>query len=380
MYQPPENDPQLYHKRQASYPFNPQQGSWQSPVPIPPQGSYPLFSQGPYPPSPPSPGQFYSSPPNPGQFYSSPPPPPNKPSSPYSTPILFMQIGSYVAFWLFVFISEAASPNGFTIFLRNVGISLFWGMLVSVLIMDWCGFFTVNGWVRWQNKSRTKRILIGLLFLMVWPLLPGVYLVRAFLAHRRSLNQIPSGPGYISSTLRRPRLGIIVGAVVTLCTLCISTVGSASATGSGSTSTLSSIKSPTVTTMRPVSPTKKAAQVIVKPTAIPTKAPTPTPTIAPTPIPTIAPTPIPTSLPASQPTQPQTTGVNGNPWDYTFQSGNLIYNPPVTFCEYFNCIPSFWESTNGYVDECYDGTYSHSGGVTGACSRHGGEFRPLYSH
>jgi hypothetical protein len=31
------------------------------------------------------------------------------------------------------------------------------------------------------------------------------------------------------------------------------------------------------------------------------------------------------------------------------------------------------------VDECHDGTYSHSGGRSGACSYHGGELRPLYS-
>jgi len=57
----------------------------------------------------------------------------------------------------------------------------------------------------------------------------------------------------------------------------------------------------------------------------------------------------------------------------------LIYSPPANFCSYFNCIKSFWTSTKGYVDECVDGTYSHSGGRQGACSYHGGELRPLYS-
>lgn len=59
--------------------------------------------------------------------------------------------------------------------------------------------------------------------------------------------------------------------------------------------------------------------------------------------------------------------------------GALIYSPPGNFCLYFNCIPSFWKSTNGYVDKCHDGTYSHSGGRQGACSYHGGEMRPLYA-
>jgi hypothetical protein len=60
--------------------------------------------------------------------------------------------------------------------------------------------------------------------------------------------------------------------------------------------------------------------------------------------------------------------------------GNLIANPPGNFCAYFNCIPSFLNSTKGYVEECQDRTFSHSGGRSGSCSYHGGNWRPLYSH
>jgi hypothetical protein len=74
-------------------------------------------------------------------------------------------------------------------------------------------------------------------------------------------------------------------------------------------------------------------------------------------------------------------GAPPNPFGYDFCSpGNVIYGPPSNFCVYFDCIKSFWDSTNGYVDECQDATYSHSGGRQGACSYHGGELRPLYSH
>ncbi|GLV55902.1 hypothetical protein KDH_27460 [Dictyobacter sp. S3.2.2.5] len=113
----------------------------------------------------------------------------------------------------------------------------------------------------------------------------------------------------------------------------------------------------------------------VKPTATPTPAPTPTPTPTPKPRPTpIPPTPTPvppapTQAPAPPPMQ---TGVNGNPWGYNFNSGRDIYDPNPDFCSYFNCIKSFWTSTNGYVVECNDGEYSHSGGRSGACSRNGG--------
>jgi hypothetical protein len=70
-------------------------------------------------------------------------------------------------------------------------------------------------------------------------------------------------------------------------------------------------------------------------------------------------------------------GAPTNPWGYNFCGGSPVTSPASDFCNYFNCIPSFWESTLGYVDECNDGTYSHSGGRSGACSYHDGEMRPV---
>jgi hypothetical protein len=69
-----------------------------------------------------------------------------------------------------------------------------------------------------------------------------------------------------------------------------------------------------------------------------------------------------------------------NPWGYNFTPGYLIYSPPGDFCSYFDCIPSFWNSTNGYVIQCADLMFSHSGGRSGSCSYHGGNYRALYHH
>jgi len=101
-----------------------------------------------------------------------------------------------------------------------------------------------------------------------------------------------------------------------------------------------------------------------------TAVPTPTPTVKPTAKATSHPTPRPTATP----------GPYGNPWGYDFRPGNLIYKPPSAFCSYFPCIASFWTSTNGYVVQCVDREFSHSGGRQGVCSRHGGYYRTLYSH
>jgi Protein of unknown function (DUF3761) len=145
-------------------------------------------------------------------------------------------------------------------------------------------------------------------------------------------------------------------------------------------------------------PTQQAAQPTPKPTtaaavATATTAPTSVPTATPTPSPqpTVKPTAKPTQLvvkptPKPQPTptpKPHCVAVNNNPWCYNFSPGGLIYTPPSGFCGYFNCIPTFYASDDpgdGYIVECNDGTYSQSGGESGACSHHGGVMRPLYSH
>lgn len=127
------------------------------------------------------------------------------------------------------------------------------------------------------------------------------------------------------------------------------------------------------------------------PTAVPTKAPTATPVPTQAPAPTAVPTqvpvptqpPAPTQPPPPPPTAPPATGVNGNPWGYNFTPGNTIAYPPDGFCNYFACIASFYEPDDpgdGYIVECSDATYSQSGGERGACSRHGGVLRALYSH
>jgi hypothetical protein len=77
---------------------------------------------------------------------------------------------------------------------------------------------------------------------------------------------------------------------------------------------------------------------------------------------------------------PHVCGGPLNPWCYSVAGGgSLIYNPSFDLCSWIDCISSFWSSTNGYVIQCADGEFSHSGGVSGSCSYHGGNWRPLYA-
>jgi len=129
------------------------------------------------------------------------------------------------------------------------------------------------------------------------------------------------------------------------------------------------------------------SQPVVQPTVTPQLAATPTrtstPTPAATPVATPKPTPVasPTPAPAPPPPPPPPRNLCGappNPWNYNFCGGTTITAPPANFCNYFSCIQSFWDQTNGYVIQCSDGMFSHSGGVSGSCSHHGGNRQPLY--
>jgi hypothetical protein len=74
--------------------------------------------------------------------------------------------------------------------------------------------------------------------------------------------------------------------------------------------------------------------------------------------------------------------VGKNPYCYTLnaQKGKLIHKPASGLCRYVSCVSTFWKDTKGYVAECKDGRYSHSGGIRGACSKNKGVKQPLYAH
>jgi len=56
--------------------------------------------------------------------------------------------------------------------------------------------------------------------------------------------------------------------------------------------------------------------------------------------------------------------------DWSLSSGST--SSAANFCSSHSCIPNF-PNGHGSVVQCVDGTWSHSGGIQGACSDHGGE-------
>ncbi len=130
----------------------------------------------------------------------------------------------------------------------------------------------------------------------------------------------------------------------------------------------------------PPAPAPPAAQPVQTTPALPPPAAQPVQTTPPAPAPPAA-QPVQTT-PAAPPAPPArlvaaTCGAPANPDGYNFCGrGGLIYTFPSDFCDYFDCIANYPNGT-GYIDECSDQTYSHSGGRPGACSHHGGELRPV---
>ena len=72
-----------------------------------------------------------------------------------------------------------------------------------------------------------------------------------------------------------------------------------------------------------------------------------------------------TSTSTPQPTPPPSAPAVEGP-------GSTSHATDAEFCSTHQCIENF-PNGNGYIVQCADGEWSHSGGLSGACSDHGGE-------
>lgn len=87
------------------------------------------------------------------------------------------------------------------------------------------------------------------------------------------------------------------------------------------------------------------------------------------------PAPAPTTVTITR-TQTQTTTVAGSTGPSHAASvegpGSTSHATDSEFCSTHACIANF-PNGNGSIVQCSDGEWSHSGGLSGACSDHGGE-------
>jgi hypothetical protein len=293
-----------------------------------------------------------------------PPPPGARTYYPYSVPLILTLAGAYLVLWPIVLAGGANTSAMLSTVIGRIAASLFIAVLATAAFLDWRGLLSMRGLVDWSRIHGGKRVALICAFVFGFAIVLGIYLVRAALVawDTRPSGQMPpiASAAPVASTvtarLRTPTGGFVTLGIVFVFALLLYSFGNVGAAAGSQTHTASQNTSNTGGSQHTVADTSVAATA--------TAIPQPTATVAPTATATKAP-------PCADPC---------NPWGYNFKSGKLIYSPPGAFCGYFNCIPSFWKSTNGYVEECSDATFSHSGGVQGSCSYHGGNWRPLYSH
>lgn len=196
------------------------------------------------------------------------------------------------------------------------------------------------------------------------------------------------------AALRKARSrGLLVGASITAAILFLGTCG-----GGFALVAANPAPTPAAVAQRPA-PTpsqigsKTPAPIANVPTPSPLSAASPSSTPSPlsaspspsaSPKPSPLPKPTPKPKPTPRPSPPPVVNLCGapsNPWHYNFCGrGGVITRPPSSFCAYFvPCVSTFWTATKGYVVRCVSGKWSHSGGVSGACSSNGGVSRILYS-
>jgi len=255
-----------------------------------------------------------------------------------------------------------------------------------------------GNWMAWLLAAAALVLAIGLLALASFVLVPAALVLAALVlwkpegagARIRGWRVWKRLPGMARPTRGRAGFaGLILlylGAMPSASLAMVIAGSHSSSSQPPATAQAATAPAPTsAETDTPVVTAAAAATDTPAPTATATPAPTLAPTAAPTPVPTPRPTPVPTPRPTPAPTAPppppptQATDLCGapqNPWGYNFCAGSTIGNPPSDFCSYFSCIKSFWNGT-GYVEECQDGMYSLSGGHSGSCSYHGGNWRAL---
>jgi hypothetical protein len=79
-----------------------------------------------------------------------------------------------------------------------------------------------------------------------------------------------------------------------------------------------------------------------------------------------------TSTPTQPPPAPTTTTTTTTTTQVVEQPGSSSHATDDQFCSTHQCIENF-PNGNGSIVQCQDGEWSHSGGLSGACSDHGGE-------
>src|SRR6266567_5175774 len=142
--------------------------------------------------------------------------PPSTPQLPlpirYEQRVLWFFTWSYALFCICFIIGYTIGNS----FFLSLGMSIFIGFAVSILILDARNAVSLQGWVHWNRMSRKRKILLAALFFFMMSLLAIPYLWRTHLVYRQNRALLVN---------RKARTALIVGLLVTAITCFIGATG-----------------------------------------------------------------------------------------------------------------------------------------------------------
>ncbi len=155
---------------------------------------------------------------------------------------------------------------------RGFGVSLLVGVLVSVLVIDWYGFTTLQGWIDWKRAAGAKRFWLWCLYVFLFTFVLVIYFMRT-----ATMAFSPSATGIVKpSSKTRISIGLIAGVCVVLVG-CASAPNASTATLPVATDAPSSSQGVQNTMVATASPTPVTNQGATLPAAAPKSASAATP-------------------------------------------------------------------------------------------------------
>lgn len=280
-YQQPSPDPSQYKSTQPN-----------QPSPQPPYPPTPAMASDPYAtptygtPLPSDPYQASNSgmPPHftgsyaPNPYLPTPPPPPSA-ISPYGKKLFVGLALTFLLSFLLGYTPDTSSTQNIPV-TASLGISLFVGAIICVFVVDWRGFFNLEGLLHWRQMSPNRRLGMGCLFLCFYPIFAFIYAIRAGIKALTGQDRLFTKEWDMPQPLkRRAKIGMISGSVVALFFFVVSLLGNTGASAQGASSTS---VTPAATHTSQVN-TSTQNQKAITPTPTTRPKPTPSPTATPRP-------------------------------------------------------------------------------------------------
>lgn len=115
----------------------------------------------------------------------------------YSRRTLIILTVGYAISWILFFadpatiagLSQASSTQQAPGVLGTIATAGLIAIVVALLIMDWRGFTTLNGWIKWRQMKTWQKIVLGYFFIGLSPFLAAPYLRQAYKAYADSKSQ-----------------------------------------------------------------------------------------------------------------------------------------------------------------------------------------------